>query len=262
LIPALDDDTVVVNAGVTPGRCAGAIVSDFIDVDDYLSGREEMRRRELVWGVVREPSAPRYGHQAVVTSLAVLLSQHVRNRALGEVCVSPADVVLDREQALIVQPDVFFIAAARMDIVRDQVWGAPDLVVEVASPGHRALRPHHQDRVVSALRCARSVDRQSNGLERDGRGSRVGAGAGTHVFRRRADCIARAARFPLPGTGSIRVTRRACGRTEIMHDLAPRYRAAPGGLILHDLTPGKTLTSRVGWRHRRIMHDLTPQNPN
>jgi Uma2 family endonuclease len=110
-------------------------VSDFIDVDDYLSGREEMRRRELVWGVVREPSAPRYGHQAVVTSLAVLLSQHVRNRALGEVCVSPADVVLDRDRALIVQPDVFFIATARMDIVREQVWGAPDLVVEVASPG-------------------------------------------------------------------------------------------------------------------------------
>lgn len=110
-------------------------MSERIDVDSYLSGREEMRQRELVWGVVREPPAPRFGHQSVVTQVAVLLRVHVRSRGLGVVCVSPADVVLDRERALIVQPDVFFVAHDRMAIVRDQVWGAPDLVVEVASPG-------------------------------------------------------------------------------------------------------------------------------
>jgi Uma2 family endonuclease len=135
LIPTLDDDTVVVSAGVRPGRSAGAVVSDFIDVDDYLSGREEMRRRELVWGMVREPPAPRFGHQTIVGRAFALLDRHVREQRLGVVCVSPADVILDRERALIVQPDVFYIAAARMDIVRDQVWGAPDLVVEVASAG-------------------------------------------------------------------------------------------------------------------------------
>ena len=110
-------------------------MSGRIGVDEYLSGPEDMRRRELVWGVVREPPAARFGHQNVVTQITVLLRTHVHGRALGVVCVSPADVVLDKEKALIVQPDVFFISNERMHIVRDQVWGAPDLVVEVASPG-------------------------------------------------------------------------------------------------------------------------------
>lgn len=110
-------------------------MSDRIEVDDYLAGPEDMRRRELVWGVVREPPAPRFGHQTVVGRAFELLTHHVRERRLGVVCVSPADVVLDKEKALVVQPDVFFISNERMAIVRDQVWGPPDLVVEVASPG-------------------------------------------------------------------------------------------------------------------------------
>jgi Uma2 family endonuclease len=90
-------------------------------------------RRELVWGVVHEPPAPRFGHQAVVTRALVILDLHVRSRQLGVVCVAPVDVVLDEPKALIVQPDVVFVSTERAAIVRDQVWGAPDLVVEVAS---------------------------------------------------------------------------------------------------------------------------------
>jgi Uma2 family endonuclease len=49
-------------------------------------------------------------------------------------CVSPIDVVLDRDKALVVQPDIIFIAADRLHIIKDRIWGAPDLVVEVLSP--------------------------------------------------------------------------------------------------------------------------------
>jgi Uma2 family endonuclease len=110
-------------------------MSERIEVDEYLSGPEDMRRRELVWGVVREPPAPRYGHQSVVTRATVILDFHVRQHQLGVVCVSPIDVVLDEKNALIAQPDVLFVSNERAGIVRDRIWGAPDLVVEVASPG-------------------------------------------------------------------------------------------------------------------------------
>jgi Uma2 family endonuclease len=109
-------------------------MSERLTVYDYFAGPEEMRPQELVYGIVREPPAPRYGHQTVVTRTTVALVEYVRTRDLGTVCVSPVDVVLDREQALVVQPDIVFVSTARAHLIREQIWGAPDLVVEVLSP--------------------------------------------------------------------------------------------------------------------------------
>jgi Uma2 family endonuclease len=104
-----------------------------VTVPEYLSGPERLRPIELVFGVVREPPAPRYGHQSVVTRLTALLDTHVRAGGLGVVCVSPVDVVLDEGAALVLQPDIVFVSAARCDVIRDRIWGPPDLVVEVLS---------------------------------------------------------------------------------------------------------------------------------
>ena len=106
-----------------------------VTVATYLRGEETTQPRELVYGFVREPPAPTYDHQAVVTHLAALLDRHVRRRRLGRVSVAPVDVVLDRKRALVVQPDLVFVSAARAGIATDRVWGAPDLVVEVLSMG-------------------------------------------------------------------------------------------------------------------------------
>lgn len=104
-------------------------------VDDYLSGPEQLRPSELVWGVVHEPPSPFAPHQRVTTRITVLLDTYVREHDLGSVLVSPMDVVLDERKALVVQPDVMFISHARAGSIRDFVRGAPDLVVEVASRG-------------------------------------------------------------------------------------------------------------------------------
>jgi Uma2 family endonuclease len=67
----------------------------------------------------------------------VRLEAHVRRYNMGRVVVSPIDVILDRDRALIVQPDLVFVAAARSHICTDRIWGAPDLAIEVLSTSNR-----------------------------------------------------------------------------------------------------------------------------
>ena len=110
--------------------------------DEYLYDTDDTdRRRELAYSMVREPPAPFFSHQPLVLQVARIWSDHVEPRGLGCVAVAPVDVVLDRDRALIVQPDVLFVPTDRLSIIRGQVWGAPDLVAEVLSHTTR-----HRDR--------------------------------------------------------------------------------------------------------------------
>lgn len=100
---------------------------------EYLETDETNRPRELAYGVLREPPAPFFSHQAIVLRVARILGDHVEPRGRGRVAVAPLDVILDVDNGLIVQPDVLFVSHERLSIIHDQVWGAPDLVVEVLS---------------------------------------------------------------------------------------------------------------------------------
>jgi Uma2 family endonuclease len=110
--------------------------------NEYLYDTDETtRRRELAAGILREPPAPFFSHQSLVLRVARIWSDHVEPRNLGRVAVAPVDVVLDEARALILQPDVLFVASERLSIIRNQVWGAPDLVAEILSAG-----TEHRDR--------------------------------------------------------------------------------------------------------------------
>jgi Uma2 family endonuclease len=106
--------------------------------DEYLYSDESNRPRELRYGMVREPPAPYFSHQQLVLKIARTLADYVEAAGLGQVGIAPLDVILDEDRALIVQPDVLFVSAARASIINNQVWGAPDLVVEVLSEGTAA----------------------------------------------------------------------------------------------------------------------------
>lgn len=103
-------------------------------LEHYLSGAETTRPQELIYGIPREPPAPAFGHQIIVGRLFVRLDRHVRRGRLGRVVASPVDVILDREPALVVQPDLVYVSTERLSICTDRIWGAPDLVIEVLSP--------------------------------------------------------------------------------------------------------------------------------
>jgi Uma2 family endonuclease len=108
-----------------------------LTIEDYLGGEETNRPQELTYGILREPPAPGYNHQVIVGRLYVPLDAHVRAEKLGRVILSPIDVILDPAQALVVQPDLAFVSAARMNICSERIWGAPDLAIEVLSTFNR-----------------------------------------------------------------------------------------------------------------------------
>jgi Uma2 family endonuclease len=91
---------------------------------------------ELIEGeVVVSPSATSQ-HQGVVGNIFEALSRWAKATGAGKVFVAALDVHLAWDTVL--QPDVLFIATARLGILRGKVHGAPDLVVEVLSPGTAA----------------------------------------------------------------------------------------------------------------------------
>jgi Uma2 family endonuclease len=107
---------------------------------EYFATPESLAPRELAFGVLRVADSPAPRHQSVVAALMIALDQHVREHRLGTVWLSPLDVVLDAERALVVQPDLFFVSNERAFIVQERVTGAPDLVIEVLSPHLRVGR--------------------------------------------------------------------------------------------------------------------------
>jgi Uma2 family endonuclease len=134
LLPAADDGIVVA------GRAAAMGEAPRLTTDEYLAGEETLLPQELIWGVVRDAPTPHPRHQRAVFRLGRLMHEHVEAHGLGEVFMSPLDVILDEARALVVQPDIFFVAKDRLGLVSDHVRGAPDLVVEVLSPRPRIGR--------------------------------------------------------------------------------------------------------------------------
>jgi Uma2 family endonuclease len=104
---------------------------------EYLATPETVRPQELAFGVWRVAESPTPRHQQAVLSLVLSVHEYLQVNRVGTVWLAPLDVILDDEQALVVQPDLFVISNERAHILTDRVRGAPDLVVEVLSPHPR-----------------------------------------------------------------------------------------------------------------------------
>jgi Uma2 family endonuclease len=109
-------------------------------VDQYLRTPEVLYPQELAYGVLHVADAPLPRHQQMVAQLFRALDVYVRRERLGQMWLSPLDVILDEARALVVQPDLLFISDERAWIVQDRVRGAPDLMIEVLSPDARVGR--------------------------------------------------------------------------------------------------------------------------
>ena len=115
--------------------------------EDYVLLPDD-RRYEVIDGELHLTPAPTPYHQIVKARIERLLQDYVEKGSLGMVLDAPCDVVLSQFDVL--QPDIFFISSGRLGTIGEKyISDAPDLVVEVLSPGTR-----RRDRILKAKRYA------------------------------------------------------------------------------------------------------------
>jgi Uma2 family endonuclease len=103
--------------------------------NDYVQLPED-KRYEILDGDLFMVPAPGIKHQSVSLNLSMALFQHIKDNRLGRLLEAPCDVILSNED--IVQPDILFIRSDHSGIVGElNIQGAPDLVIEILSPGTR-----------------------------------------------------------------------------------------------------------------------------
>ena len=114
------------------------LIAGGLTYEEYRLFPEDGRRHELIGGEHFVTPSPTSVHQRFVRNLGFLLHGFVKNHSLGEVFFAPLDVVLSSRD--VVQPDLLFLSNARIQrLTRENVQGAPDLVVEVVSESSRQL---------------------------------------------------------------------------------------------------------------------------
>jgi len=90
---------------------------------------------ELINGLLMKRSAPSLRHQNAVSALLSKMRAFADKKKLGKVFTAPVDVLLDNGNCF--QPDICFVSNERAFLLDngEYINGAPDLVVEVLSPG-------------------------------------------------------------------------------------------------------------------------------
>jgi Uma2 family endonuclease len=101
--------------------------------DDYAK-MPEGASCQLIGGEIIMSPAPDLFHQIVSRNIFLLMNAFVSARQLGELFYAPTDVYFSEHETF--QPDILFVSNERLHILKEtRIEGAPDLIVEVLSPG-------------------------------------------------------------------------------------------------------------------------------
>ncbi len=121
---------------------------------DYAALPDDGKRYEILEGVLYVAPAPEIPHQTAVTRILGEFLVHVEYKGLGRVLAPPTDVELGPD--FVCEPDVLVVLNEHSErIIRSRIKGAPDLIVEVASPSTT-----RRDRTVKQRRYAQAGVRE------------------------------------------------------------------------------------------------------
>lgn len=106
--------------------------------DDLFKLPSDGMRHELVKGELRTMPPAGFEHGAIISSLHGRLFAHVSTKSLGLVLAAETGFVIERDPDTVRAPDIAFVSKERIEQVgvpKAYFPGAPDLAVEVVSPG-------------------------------------------------------------------------------------------------------------------------------
>ena len=105
--------------------------------DDFVLFPDDGMRHELIDGEHYVTPSPNRKHQKVSGNLFLLIGSWLEQRPIGQLFYAPFDVVFSRFD--VVEPDLLYMSNERATEVLTQanVQGAPEIVIEIGSPGTR-----------------------------------------------------------------------------------------------------------------------------
>lgn len=127
------------------------IVEPLITVYDLEATPDDGNIYELFEGELSVAKAPSLKHQELIVNFTTIISNYLRENPIGQVWSTPG-VIFDEYNSAI--PDLVFIAKERIPKIASgiHIVGAPDLIIEIMSPGSENVR---RDQVVKRQTYAR-----------------------------------------------------------------------------------------------------------
>ena len=105
--------------------------------DDFVLFPDDGKRHELIDGEHYVTPSPNLKHQKVSGNLHLLIASWLEHNAIGQIFYAPFDIVFSRVD--VVAPDLLYMSNERAAevLTKANVQGAPELVIEIGSPGTR-----------------------------------------------------------------------------------------------------------------------------
>jgi Uma2 family endonuclease len=105
--------------------------------DDFLLFPDDGKRHELIDGEHYVTPSPNTKHQAVSGNLYFIMRAWLEEHPVGRVFYAPFDIVFT--QFDVVEPDLLYMSHERAAAILTEkhVTGAPEIVMEIGSPGTR-----------------------------------------------------------------------------------------------------------------------------
>jgi Uma2 family endonuclease len=109
-------------------------IEPLLTIDDVDAMPEDGTRYEVIEGELFVSRAPGLTHQRVSLNLALYIGIYLSRNPVGEILAAPG-VVFSEFSGVI--PDLAFVKTERREEIAsgERITGAPDLVIEIVSPG-------------------------------------------------------------------------------------------------------------------------------